>query len=100
MLGGTDRFSAEQLMQETLFWIYENQQVEVEYQGKKFLFTFEIGDEIVDNSDLVQYNSSGKLYRYSLNIQLQATLLRSENYFTALHPNIEVIPENNIKEEN
>lgn len=94
MFGGTDRYSTEQLMQEALFWLYENQEISTNYQKKNLSFTFIIGDEIIDNSDLAQYQSDGKLYRYSLNIQLQATLFRSENYFTVLHPNIEVIPDN------
>lgn len=95
MFGGTDRFSTEQLMQELLFWLYENLEIEAEYQGKTFKFTFDIDNQIIDNSDLAQYQSEGKLYRYSLNILAHITLLRSENYFTVLHPNIDVIPENN-----
>lgn len=93
---GTDRLSAEQLMQELLFWLFENQEVEITYQGKKLKYSFDIDDQIVDNSDLSLYHSEGKIYRYTLGIQVHATLLRSENYFTVLHPNVEVEPTDNL----
>ncbi len=87
---GTNRLDTEQLMQELIFWLHINQQVETEYRGVKLTFTFELGDNIVDNTDLVSYQSNGKLYRYTYNIAIHAAIMRSENYFTVLHPNIKV----------
>ena len=92
MYGGTDRFSTEQLIQELLFWLFENQEITINYQKQNLKFSFDIDNQILDNSDLAQYHSSGKLYRYTLNIQAHCILLRSENYFTVLHPNVDVIP--------
>lgn len=92
--GGTNRFDTEQLMQELLFWLYENQEVTTKYQGKDLKFSFDIDTQVIDNSDLTQYESEGKLYRYSLNILAHCILFRSENYFTVLHPNIKVEPKN------
>lgn len=96
---GTDRLSTEQLMQELLFWLMENQEVEITYQGKNLTYSFDVDDQIIDNSDLSLYHSEGKIYRYTLGIQVHATLLRSENYFTVLHPSVDVIPTYKIKEE-
>jgi len=84
----TTRLEAEEAMQELLFWLYENQQVEIEYQGQKLVFSFDLAGEVIDNSDLVAYQSNGKIYRYTYGIQLHATLMRSENYFTVLKPNV------------
>lgn len=85
------RLEAEEVMQELLFWLHNNQQVQTKYQGVDLSFSFDIADSIVDNSDLASYSNSGKLYRYTTSIQIHAVLQRSENYFTILHPNIEVI---------
>lgn len=87
---GTTRLDTEQLMQELIFWLHLNQQVETEYRSVKLTFSFELGDNIVDNTDLVSYPSNGKLYRYTYNIAIHAAIMRSENYFTVLHPNINV----------
>ena len=84
----TTRLEAEEAMQELLFWLYENQQVEIEYQGQKLVFSFDLAGEVIDNSDLVAYQSNGKIYRYTYGIQVHATLMRSENYFTVLKPNV------------
>ena len=86
----TTRLEAEEIMQELLFWLHHNQQVEIEYQGVQLSFSFDLASEIVDNSDLVSYTSNGKLYRYTYGIQIHAVLLRSENYFTVIKPNINV----------
>lgn len=86
----TTRLEAEEVMQELVFWLYHNQQVEVQYQNVSLVFSFDLADTIVDNSDLVSYTSNGKMYRYTYGIQVHATLLRSENYFTVIHPNIKV----------
>ena len=77
-------------MQELVFWLHHNQQVEIEYMGVKLQFSFDLANEIIDNSDLASYQSNGKLYRYTYGIQIHATLLRSENYFTVIKPNIKV----------
>lgn len=86
----TTRLEAEQVMQELVFWLYENQQIEIQYQGVNLSFTFDLANSIVDNSDLTAYTTNGKLYRYTFGIQVHATLLRSENYFTVINPNVTV----------
>lgn len=86
----TTRLEAEEVMQELVFWLFQNQQVSVEHLGVNLEFSFDLANEIIDNSDLVSYQTNGKLYRYTYGIQVHATLLRSENYFTVIKPNVEV----------
>lgn len=86
----TSRLEAEEVTQELLFWLHHNQQVHTKYRDDNLYFSFELGDEVVDNTDLVSYSTNGKMYRYTYGIRIHATLLRSENYFTVLHPNIGV----------
>lgn len=94
---GTDRFSTEKVMQELLFWLFDNQQVDIMYQGQYLSFTFDISPNIVDNTDLVSYHSNGKLYRMSMSISTHIALFRSVDYFNALIPKniITVGTENN-----
>lgn len=86
----TTRLEAEEVMQELVFWLYHNQEVKTTYQGIDLAFSFDLADSIVDNSDLTSYTESGKLYRYTYGIRVHSTLMRSENYFTVLHPNVKV----------
>lgn len=86
----TTRLEAEEVTQELVFWLYHNQEVKTTYQGIDLTFSFDLADSIVDNSDLTSYTESGKLYRYTYGIRVHSTLMRSENYFTVLHPNVKV----------
>ncbi len=86
----TSRIEAEEVMQELLFWLYQNQQVDLEYNGEHLAFSFEIDDNIIDNSDLTSYVNNGKIYRYTCGIELQGAIIRSENYFTVIKPKIEI----------
>ena len=86
----TTRLEAEEVMQELVFWLYHNQEVKTTYQGIDLTFSFDLADSIVDNSDLTSYTESGKLYRFTYGIRVHSTLMRSENYFTVLHPNVKV----------
>ena len=87
---GIDRLSTEQVTQELVFWLYENQQVYANMMDEDLRFTFSIDNQIIDNSDLASYQSQGKLYRYTLSIELQGVLLRTKNFFTLLHPIINI----------
>lgn len=87
---GTDRLSTERATQELLFWLFENQQIEIKYQGHTLNMTFEISPNIVDNTDLASYHSNGKLYRYSIAISSHIALFRSVDYFNVINPEITV----------
>ena len=90
---GTDRISTEKVSQELLFWLFENQQISIKYQGHELNMTFEISPAIVDNTDLVSYHSNGKLYRMSIVTTVRVVLFRSVDYFNVIKPEIEVTVE-------
>lgn len=85
-----DRQTVEEVTQELLFWLYENRELSVNYYGKELLFTFIIGDNIVDNSDLVNYETNNKLYRMTMNVMVTGSLFRTENYFNVLETKIDI----------
>lgn len=84
------RSDAEEVMKELLFWLYQNQQVDINYNGELLSFSFTIDNNVIDNSDLTSYMNNGKMYRYTCGIEIQCTITRSENYFTVIKPNIKV----------
>ena len=94
-----NRQSAEEVVRELVFWFYENQEVSVNFYGEPLTFTFIVGDNIQDNTDLVNYESNNKIYRFTTNIALSTAIFRTENYFTVKKPSIDITYEN-IKEEN
>lgn len=92
----TTRQCCEEVTQELVFWLYENRELSIKYYGRELYFTFTVGDNILDNTDLTAYEQSNKLYRMSLNIILTCALYRTENYFSVLDPQIDI----GYKEEN
>lgn len=93
-----DRQTVEEVTQELLFWLYENRELSVNYYGQELLFTFIIGDNIVDNSDLINYETNNKLYRMTMNIMVTGSIFRTENYFNALETKIDISYLENNKE--
>lgn len=87
---GLDRKSTEEVSQELIFWLFENQEVEITYGDTPLVFTFTVPDTLIDNTDLVSYKTNGKLYRNTLNVQVSAVIMRSENYFNVLNPTVDV----------
>lgn len=87
---GKTRKEAEDLMQELVFWLVANQEVTVKYQDEPLTFSFAIGENIVDNSDLTQRTEIGPLYRFTFMVSLQATLLRAHTMFNVLKPDISI----------
>lgn len=87
---GTTRNTAEKVAEELLFWLYSNQELTIKYFGQDMTFTFNISDNIVDNTDLTSYHEKGKLYRMSLSVSVDAALFRSHDYFNALTPVISI----------
>lgn len=85
-----DRQTAEEVIRELMFWFYENQELSVTFYGQPLTFTFTVGNNIQDNTDLVNYESNGKIYRYTTNILLSTAIFRTENYFTVQKPKIDI----------
>ena len=85
-----DRQSAEEVIRELMFWFYENQEVSVNFYGEPLIFTFTVGNNIQDNTDLVNYESNNKIYRFTTNIALSTAIFRTENYFTVKKPQVDI----------
>lgn len=85
-----DRTTAEEVIRELMFWFYENQEVSVTFYGQPLTFTFTIGNSIQDNTDLVNYESNGKIYRFTTDIALSTAIFRTENYFTVKKPKVDI----------
>jgi len=85
-----DRQTAEEVIRELMFWFYENQELSVTFYGQPLTFTFSIGNNIQDNTDLVNYESNGKIYRYTTTILLSTAIFRTENYFTVQKPIVDI----------
>ena len=85
-----DRPTAEEVIRELMFWFYENQELSVTFYGQPLMFTFTVGNNIQDNTDLVNYESNGKIYRYTTNILLSTAIFRTENYFTVKKPKVDI----------
>lgn len=85
-----DRQSAEEVVRELMFWLYENQELSINFYGQPLIFTFTVGDSIQDNTDLVNYESNNKIYRFTLNIALSTAIFRTENYFTVKKPDFDI----------
>ena len=85
-----DRPTAEEVIRELMFWFYENQELSVTFYGQPLTFTFTVGNNIQDNTDLVNYESNGKIYRYTTNILLSTAIFRTENYFTVQKPKVDI----------
>ncbi len=85
-----DRLSAEEVIRELMFWFYENQELSVNFYGEPLIFTFTVGNTIQDNTDLVNYESNNKIYRFTTNVLLSTAIFRTENYFTVKKPSIDI----------
>lgn len=85
-----DRPTAEEVIRELVFWFYENQEVSVNFYGQPLTFTFTVGNNIQDNTDLVNYESNNKIYRFTTNLLLSTAIFRTENYFTVKKPIVDI----------
>ena len=93
-----DRQTVEEVTQELVFWLYENRELSINYYGQELIFTFTVGDNIVDNSDIINHETNNKLYRMSLNILVTGSIYRTENYFNVLKTSIDIDYLENNKE--
>lgn len=79
-----------QVVQELLFWLWNQQEVKIKYYGQEFILSLVPPESFTDNSDLPQVETSGKIYRFTLNLLVHAAIYRSKNYFNVLEKVIEL----------
>jgi hypothetical protein len=73
-----------QVVQELLFWLWNQQEVKMEYYGKEYILSLVPPESFTDNSDLTQVETEGKMYRFTLTVLVHAAIYRSKNYFNVL----------------
>lgn len=76
----TNRTEALQLVQELMFWLTSQGQVLVEYRKNKYTANMTVSQTITDNSAYVEYADFGNIYRFTLNINIDAPVFRTVNY--------------------
>jgi len=79
-----------QVVQELLFWLYNQQEVKIKYYGNEFILSLVPPESFTDNSDLPQVESEGKLYRFTLDVKAHAAVYRSRNWFNVLEESIDL----------
>lgn len=75
-----NRIQALQLVQELMFWLKAQREVKVQYNEHIYLCNLSIDSNIVDSSNYQAYTEQGSLYRFDINISIQAPVYRTQNY--------------------
>ena len=76
----TNRIQALQLVQELSFWLQSQGEVLIKYKEHEYTTNMTIGETIVDNTAYTNYTESGSIYRFTLNINIEAPVFRTQNY--------------------
>lgn len=75
-----NRIQALQLVQELMFWLDTQGQVLVQYKDNKYTANLTIDNKILDNTGYTDYANLGNIYRFIITINIQAPVLRTQNY--------------------
>lgn len=84
-----NRVQALQLVQELLFWLDTQGKVKVQYKDQEYDANLVLGRLIKDDSGYTDYANIGNIYRFSITINIEAPVIRTQNYL-----NISSIPFN------
>lgn len=86
----TNRIQALQLVQELAFWLKAQGQVLIKYKDSKFTANMTIQDNIQDSTSYTSYADLGNVYRFTLNINIEAPVFRTANYLNITKAEIEL----------
>lgn len=86
----TNRIQALQLVQELCFWLQSQGEVLVKYKEHQYTANMTISDTIVDNTAYSSYTDMGSIYRFTLNINIEAPVFRTQNYLNLTKGEIEI----------
>ena len=86
----TNRIEALQLVQELCFWLQSQGEVLIKYKEHQYTANMTIGDTIVDNTAYTSYTESGSIYRFTININIEAPVFRTQNYLNLTKANVKV----------
>lgn len=91
----TNRIEALQLVQELCFWLQSQGEVIVNYKNHKYTANMTIGETIADNTAYTSYSDMGNIYRFTININIEAPVFRTQNYLNLTKGNVEVTLKDN-----
>lgn len=87
----TNRIEALQLVQELVFWLQSQGEVLIKYKEHEYTANMTISDTIVDNTAYTSYTESGSIYRFTININIEAPVFRTQNYLNLTKGNVELV---------
>lgn len=90
-----NRIQALQLVQELMFWLDTQGQVLVQYKNNEYTANMTIAPLIRDNSGYTDYANIGNIYRFTININIEAPVMRTQNYLNITKIPFKVVLEDN-----
>ena len=86
-----------------MFWLQSQGEVLIQYKDKRYTANLTIGDTIEDNTSYISYSDLGSIYRFTIAINIEAPVFRTQNYLNITKSQLEVKlkddnTENNIDE--
>jgi len=96
----TNRIQALQLVQELMFWLQSQGQILINYKDKKYTANLTIDDTIADNTSYTSYSDLGNIYRFTIAINIEAPVFRTQNYLNITKSELEVTLKDNDTENN
>jgi len=75
-----NRIQALQLVQELIFWLNSQGEVKIQYKNNEYTANMTINNTITDNTGYTNYANIGNIYRFTLNINIEAPVFRTQNY--------------------
>ena len=97
----SNRIQALQLVQELCFWLQAQGQVIIKYKEHTFNANLQVADDIQDTTSYTSYSDLGNIYRFTLNINIEAPVFRTQNYLniTSTELTLELKDSDNEKED-
>lgn len=86
----TNRIQALQLVQELVFWLQSQGEVLVNYKTNKYTANMTVADSIMDNTAYTSYTNIGNIYRFTININIEAPVFRTQNYLNLSKSVVEI----------
>lgn len=87
----TNRIQALQLVQELCFWLQSQGEVLIRYKEHNYTANMTLDDTITDNTSYNSYSDLGSIYRFTIQINIEAPVFRTQNYLNLTKGQLEVV---------
>ena len=92
----TNRIQALQLVQELTFWLQSQGQVLINYKEGQYTANLTTDGTIADNTSYTSYSDLGSIYRFTISINIEAPIFRTQNYLNITKGQLEITLKDNI----